>query len=503
MTGTHDTRAWVIKLNGFGEIVWQRSYGSAGGNFIARSVSPVAAGGFVLAGQVSPGHLGGADAWVVRLDERGDVIWQKTFGGPLDEWVNAVRPTRDGGFVVAGSMYWMDSGTHRDAWVLLLDAQGEIVWQRSYGGTGEEGFAAIEPVNDDGFVAAGYTFSFGAGGQEAWVVRLDPNGGVIWQRAYGSPGADATNSIRLARDGGFIVAGMTDSGAAGPGAAAPAGWIMKLDIDGTIAWQKIYQTASVAGSAAAAAPTPDGGYAVAGFDFNPSTRAWVIKLDAMGYISNCTRVGDGRAAVVATSAASRDSAAVTLATGTAWQATIANAVAMNEPTVDVCTGGSLSARPRAIEYYRSAFDHYFATSMKDEIDKLDSAAIEGWVRTGHAFYVDAVGTEGSSDVCRFWTGQAFAPKSSHFFTPRQAECANTMANPNWLYEGQVFAFKIPDMSGTCGADTTPLYRLYNKGMSGAPNHRHTTSMTARAAMLDRGWLPEGWGTGVIGCVAVR
>jgi hypothetical protein len=119
--------------------------------------------------------------------------------------------------------------------------------------------------------------------------------------------------------------------------------------------------------------------------------------------------------------------------------------------------------------------------------------LAGWARTGEAFNVY---TDHSLDnlaaVCRFFSA-AFAPKSSHFYTPDAGECARVQTNPNWEFEAVVFYMTNADNDGNCPIGTLPIYRLYNNGQGAAPNHRYTTSLTIRAAMLAQGWIPEGYG----------
>jgi hypothetical protein len=155
--------------------------------------------------------------------------------------------------------------------------------------------------------------------------------------------------------------------------------------------------------------------------------------------------------------------------------------------------GSPSVTAPVIEYYNSAFDDFFITSNTDEIAKLDSGTIAGWTRTGLQFNAYAARASGTAPVCRFFS-TAFAPKSSHFYTPFASECAAVHTNPNWLLEsGAVFYIVLPTRDGSCAAGLTPVYRLYNNGQGGAPNHRYTTDVTARAQMIERGWVPEGLG----------
>ena len=151
----------------------------------------------------------------------------------------------------------------------------------------------------------------------------------------------------------------------------------------------------------------------------------------------------------------------------------------------------------AIEYYNAGFDHYFVTSNQNEITQLDNGTFVGWARTGQSFNVDTTATAGASSVCRFFSA-AFAPKSSHFYTPFADECATVKMNPDWQFEGdgdQIFYIPIGSATGGCDAGTVPVYRLYNNGMGGAPNHRYTTSAATRDQMVSAGWIVEGNGPG--------
>ena len=153
----------------------------------------------------------------------------------------------------------------------------------------------------------------------------------------------------------------------------------------------------------------------------------------------------------------------------------------------------------AIEYYHHDFDHYFITAIADEITKLDNGTFVGWARTGRSFKVYPDAASGRNGVCRFFS-TTFAPKSSHFYTPDAPECATVKSNPNWMFEAVVFYVPMPTFDGTCPAGTSPVYRVYNNGQGGAPNHRYTADLAVRDAMLALGWIPEGYGTiGVIMC----
>jgi hypothetical protein len=153
----------------------------------------------------------------------------------------------------------------------------------------------------------------------------------------------------------------------------------------------------------------------------------------------------------------------------------------------------------AIEYYNAGFDHYFMTSIADEIAKLDNGTFPGWARTGQTFTVYADSPAGSAPVCRFFS-TSFSPRSSHFYTPDINECGVVRQNPDWQFEGNVFAVLAPGPAGDCAPGSQPIYRVYNNGQGGAPNHRYTTSEAIRTQMLGKGWIPEGYGAlGVVMC----
>jgi YVTN family beta-propeller protein len=153
-----------------------------------------------------------------------------------------------------------------------------------------------------------------------------------------------------------------------------------------------------------------------------------------------------------------------------------------------------------VEYYHASFDHYFMTGDPGEIAKLDEG-LAGWVRTGQSFPAYAVESTPSSamPVCRFFSA-AFAPRSSHFYTAYPTECAIVKQNASWQFEGVVFGIAVPALDGTCPPDTSPVYRVYNDGQGGSPNHRFVTNYGRQFDMLRSGWIAEGKGySGVAMC----
>jgi hypothetical protein len=183
---------------------------------------------------------------------------------------------------------------------------------------------------------------------------------------------------------------------------------------------------------------------------------------------------------------------------------LATAQACNNVTYDF-TGSGAAATVTVVEYHHSGFDHYFITPVAAEIALLDAHAppFQDWSRTGHSFkaYVNATAPAASVATCRFFNDH-FAPKSSHFYAAHGFGCEDTLALfPDWsLEDDKLFNTMLPDATGGCPGGTVPVYRLYNAGMGGAPNHRFVTSLAERQTMLSRGFVAEGNGIGVGLCV---
>ena len=139
--------------------------------------------------------------------------WIKTYGGTGSEYMYAIQPTSDGGYIVAGETSSFGAG-NSDAWLLKLNADGVIEWQKAYGGTGSEYMYSIQQTSDGGYIVAGETNSSGAGDSDAWLLKLNENGTIQWQKTYGGAGYDYFASVRQIGTE-YLVAGMTSSSGAG------------------------------------------------------------------------------------------------------------------------------------------------------------------------------------------------------------------------------------------------------------------------------------------------
>ena len=165
-----------------------------------------------MVGYTSSFGAGAQDVWLVKTDSAGTMQWNKTYGGTSVEQAYTVVQTTDGGYVFTGFTASFKTGpSGYDAWLVKTDSAGTMQWNKTYGGTGNDlGSSALQTV-DGGYVIGGMTASFGAGGQDAWLIKTDAAGNALWSKTYGGVNNDVFWSVALTNDGGYMVAASTDS----------------------------------------------------------------------------------------------------------------------------------------------------------------------------------------------------------------------------------------------------------------------------------------------------
>ncbi|MDR3272603.1 MAG: T9SS type A sorting domain-containing protein, partial [Flavobacteriaceae bacterium] len=266
-------------------IEWQKCLGGSGGD-MASSIQQTSDGGYIVAGITNSndgdvsGNHGNSDGWVVKLNPSGEIDWQKCLGGSDYDSASSIQQTSDGGYIVAGRTSSNDgdvSGNHggnSDGWVVKLDASGAVQWQKCLGGSNSEVFNAIQQTSDGGYIVAGYTnsndgdVSGNHGSDDFWVVKLNASGELLWQKCLGGSGQDSVYSIQQTSDGGYIAAGFTtsnDGDVSGFHGGYYDGWVVKLDASGNLLWQKCLGGSGFEDWAYSIQQTSDGGYIVAGY----------------------------------------------------------------------------------------------------------------------------------------------------------------------------------------------------------------------------------------------
>lgn len=298
-------------------IEWQKSLGGNALDLLLSS-APTADGGTILAGYSNSNdgdislHYGTSatsDYWIVKLNADGELIWQKTYGGTKNDAAYAVQPTSDGGYIVAGESYSNDiditahhgSTDYPDYWIIKLNSDGELEWEKSLGGTNIDAARTIMPTNDGGFVAAGFTWSNDEnvsgnhGLSDYWVIKISSVGTLLWQHCYGGSAADAAYSVIQTNDGDYIVAGNTYSNDGditfhlGTTSFSDS-WIVKLFDDGTINWQRSFGGTDK-DEARKIKQTEDEGFIIVGNTFSSDGDVttqhgngdyWVVKIGLIG-----------------------------------------------------------------------------------------------------------------------------------------------------------------------------------------------------------------------------
>jgi len=267
---------WLMKVSEQGDSLWSRTYGGPGSEE-ARALAASSGDGCLLAGNTDSYGAGGADIWVVRVDAAGDSLWSCTFGGPQSEWATAVTPTSDGGYLVAGPTVSYGAGLE-DAWVIKLGSGGSEQWSRTYGGPGTDYPSAVIETSDGGCLLAGETYSFGASGMDLWLYKMSAGGDSLWCRTHGGIGDDAARALIETSDGDYLAAGVTNSFGSGQNDM----YLVKTDTEGNLLWFKTFG-GSANDAAYALQQNDDGDYLLAGssWSFSGGNRndMWLVKVE--------------------------------------------------------------------------------------------------------------------------------------------------------------------------------------------------------------------------------
>ncbi len=278
---------WIVKFDSSGNIIWENSYGGQYADY-GFHIIETSDGGFLVTGS-SISYSNSEDIWILKLNGDGTVNWQKVIGGAgTDKAYSAVEDS-GGNYVITG-YYSTSQGS--EIWVLKLSTNGNIIWQKIFGdnSTGMEVGRSVTATSDGGYLIAGTTDSYGNGSKDLLIIKLDKNGNLMWSKVYGGAGSENAYTVIETSDGGYIVAGATDSF----GAGLNDGWLIKIDNNGTIVWEKTY-----GGSANdilwSVKETQDGGFVATGYSvsFSGNLDMLIIKAGRDGRVKSCTAVGTG------------------------------------------------------------------------------------------------------------------------------------------------------------------------------------------------------------------
>ncbi|PSR55161.1 hypothetical protein AHMF7605_17430 [Adhaeribacter arboris] len=316
---------WIVKLDANGEKIWDRTFGGNGYEHLA-TVLPTRDGGYILGGYSESGKSGDKSEankgfqnyWIVKIDNKGKKVWDKTIGGNNQDMLAALMQTSDGGYILGGTSNSGKRGDKSDAyrgeeenydyWIVKLKADGSKEWDKTIGGSESDELSSLQQTSDGGYILGGSSTS-GISGDKSenkksdytdvdyWVVKLKADGSKEWDKTIGGNSDDNLTSGQQTNDGGYILGGTSQSEISGDKSQAPKGgngdyWIVKLKADGSKEWDKTIG-GSNSDKLASVQQTSDGGYVAGGYSGsdisgNKSQISkgyedyWVVKLKADG-----------------------------------------------------------------------------------------------------------------------------------------------------------------------------------------------------------------------------
>jgi hypothetical protein len=252
---------WIAKLTRTGTLTWQKSFGFSGSDY-GTSLIQTNDNGYLLTGVIdvtasggegnsrtSQRHAGG-DVWAVKLSAVGNFEWSKYFGGSFTDTSFGVEKTADNGFIIVGSsdsndVDISDNKGSYDFWVLKISSSGTLLWEKSFGGTEIDEARAITSTTDGNFIIVGDTRSSDVnvsnnnGAADLWMLKISPEGNLLWEKTIGATGFDVARSVSKSQDNGFVISGSSRSSDGGyTNQGQNDAWVLKTDANGNILWQK-------------------------------------------------------------------------------------------------------------------------------------------------------------------------------------------------------------------------------------------------------------------------
>lgn len=283
ITGSYGGDLWLIRTDENGSDLWNKTFGGQREDW-GESVEQTEDGGFIIAGvtdRISSSVAGSGDLYLIKTDKNGSKIWDINLGDSGSDWGRSVEQSLDGGYIVTGLL------DDKYLWLIKFDGNGSKLWETTFAGAGRAEGYCIQPITEGGYIVAGLTASLSGNlNEDLLLIKYDENGNKLWDKSYGGSDRDWGESVQQTKDGGFIIAGVTYSSDAGSGDI----WLVRTDRNGTVLWERSYGEAN-RDLGRSVKLTDDGGYIIAGLTessgagYEAYEDLWLIKTDETGGIA--------------------------------------------------------------------------------------------------------------------------------------------------------------------------------------------------------------------------
>jgi len=231
---------WLLKIDNFGNEIWNRTFDNKGVDVLAR-IHQTNDNGYILNGWTVSLDDEYLDSWIVKTDENGVEIWNNTYGGIYRDYSNSnLVESNDGGYLLSGftNSY---GGFQGDVWILKISSNGDELWNKTFGGNQLDYGVEIIPGLDDGYIILGNTYSYGEGDSDCWIIKIDDEGNEQWSKTFGGNFYDRGRSIIIAGDNGYIVLGSSNFVIEADNDFFYLDndiWVFKIDLLGNMVWEK-------------------------------------------------------------------------------------------------------------------------------------------------------------------------------------------------------------------------------------------------------------------------